>query len=80
VGAAGEGLGSSTPCPSSPHEEYEVLEGSLDVLIGGEWRTLTAGEAASVPAGMVHTFRGRLLNAAVPALAAAGCPFGLRTT
>src|SRR5215207_7334555 len=111
-------------------EEYEVLEGSLDVLIGGEWRTLTAGEAASVPPGMVHTFRvgadpvrvrnvhrpaldfepyikrlcsvanrrslgdlsgirelplhsrapGRLLNAAVPALAAAGHLFGLRRT
>jgi hypothetical protein len=34
-----------------------VLAGSLDVLIGSEWRTLTAGEAASVPPGTVHTFR-----------------------
>ena len=33
-------------------EEYEVLDGSLDVLLGSEWRTLTAGEAASVPPGM----------------------------
>jgi mannose-6-phosphate isomerase-like protein (cupin superfamily) len=38
-------------------EEYEVLEGSLDVLVGDEWRELTAGEAASVPPGTVHTFR-----------------------
>jgi hypothetical protein len=34
-----------------------VLDGSLDVLIASEWRTLTAGEAASVPAGTVHAFR-----------------------
>jgi mannose-6-phosphate isomerase-like protein (cupin superfamily) len=42
-----------------PHltEEYEVIEGSLGVLIGSEWRELTAGEAASVPPGTVHTFR-----------------------
>ncbi len=37
-------------------EEYQVLEGSLDVLVGSEWRTLTAGGAASVPPGTVHTF------------------------
>lgn len=121
-------------------EEYEVLDGSLDVLIGSEWRTLTSGEAASVSPGTVHTFRvgggpvrlrnvhrpaldfepyikrlcsaankgnlgdlsdirallyiavlvrefplhsrapGRVLNAAVPALAAAGRLLGLRTT
>ena len=42
-----------------PHltEEYEVLNGSLDVLFGSEWRTLTAGDAASVPPGTAHTFR-----------------------
>lgn len=121
-------------------EEYEVLDGSVDVLIGSEWRTLTAGEAASIPRGTVHTFRvgagavrvrnvhrpaldfepyikrlcsaankrnlgdlssirallyiavlvrefplhsrppGRLLNAAVPALAALGRILGFRTT
>jgi mannose-6-phosphate isomerase-like protein (cupin superfamily) len=37
-------------------EEYEVLEGALDVLVGDEWRTLRAGESASVPAGVNHTF------------------------
>jgi mannose-6-phosphate isomerase-like protein (cupin superfamily) len=42
-----------------PHltEEYEVLEGSLDVLVGTEWRKLSAGDSASVPPGTVHTFR-----------------------
>lgn len=38
-------------------EQYEVLDGSLDILIGSDWRTLTAGEAASIPPGSVHTFR-----------------------
>lgn len=38
-------------------EEYEVLEGSLDVMVGKKWRTLSAGESASVPPGTVHTFR-----------------------
>jgi mannose-6-phosphate isomerase-like protein (cupin superfamily) len=38
-------------------EEYEVLEGSFDVLIGDDWRTLSPGDEASVPPGVVHTFR-----------------------
>jgi mannose-6-phosphate isomerase-like protein (cupin superfamily) len=38
-------------------EEYKVLEGSLDVLVGRDWRTLTAGDAAAIPAGVIHTFR-----------------------
>lgn len=38
-------------------EQYQVLQGSLDVLVGSEWRTLAAGEGASVPPGTVHTFR-----------------------
>jgi mannose-6-phosphate isomerase-like protein (cupin superfamily) len=38
-------------------EAYEVLEGSLDVMVGNEWRTLRAGEVAVVPPGTVHTFR-----------------------
>jgi mannose-6-phosphate isomerase-like protein (cupin superfamily) len=54
-------------------EEYEVLEGSLDVLIGSDWRTLNSGDAASVPPGTVHTFRVgggsvRLRNVHRPAL------------
>jgi mannose-6-phosphate isomerase-like protein (cupin superfamily) len=42
-----------------PVEEYEILEGELDVMIGGTWRTLTAGESASVPTGVLHTFKNR---------------------
>jgi mannose-6-phosphate isomerase-like protein (cupin superfamily) len=38
-------------------EEYEVLEGELEVLIGDQWRTLRTGESASVSVGMNHTFR-----------------------
>jgi mannose-6-phosphate isomerase-like protein (cupin superfamily) len=54
-------------------EEYEVLEGSVDVLVGDQWRTLIAGEGASVPPGSVHTFRVtnspvRLRNVHRPAL------------
>ena len=40
-------------------EEYEVLEGSLDILIASEWRKLNPGDAASVPPGTAHTFRVR---------------------
>jgi mannose-6-phosphate isomerase-like protein (cupin superfamily) len=51
--------------PPPPHvhprqvEDYEVLAGSLEVVIDGHWRTLTAGESASVPLGALHTFRNR---------------------
>jgi mannose-6-phosphate isomerase-like protein (cupin superfamily) len=38
-------------------EEYELLEGSFEVLVGGEWRALGVGERALVPRGTVHTFR-----------------------
>jgi quercetin dioxygenase-like cupin family protein len=40
-------------------EEYEVLEGSFEVMVEGNWRTLAPGEWASVPEGAVHTFRNR---------------------
>jgi mannose-6-phosphate isomerase-like protein (cupin superfamily) len=40
-------------------EEYEVIEGTLDVLIGGDWRILADGESASVPTGVLHTFKNR---------------------
>jgi quercetin dioxygenase-like cupin family protein len=51
--------------PPPPHvhphqvEDYEVLEGRLDVVVEGRWRTLTTGESASVPLGALHTFRNR---------------------
>jgi quercetin dioxygenase-like cupin family protein len=51
--------------PPPPHvhrdgvEEYEVLEGSFEVVIDGTWRTLGVGDFASVPVGALHTFRNR---------------------
>ena len=51
--------------PPPPHvhprqfEEYEVIEGSLDVNVDGRWRTLGPGQSASVPQGVLHTFRNR---------------------
>jgi quercetin dioxygenase-like cupin family protein len=38
-------------------EEYEVLEGGLDVMVDGHWRSLAAGDSASVPIDSSHTFR-----------------------
>ena len=54
-------------------EEYEVLEGSFEILVGGEWRRLKEGEGASLPPGTVHTFRvgrapARVRNVHRPAL------------
>ncbi len=49
--------------PPPPHvhphqvEEYEVLEGSFEVVIDGAWSTLASGESASVPQGALHTFK-----------------------
>jgi quercetin dioxygenase-like cupin family protein len=40
-------------------EQYEVLEGTLAVTLGGKWRTLRAGGRAEVLPGAVHTFRNR---------------------
>ena len=40
-------------------EEYEVLEGRLDVTVDGRWQTLEAGESVSVPRAALHTFRNR---------------------
>jgi quercetin dioxygenase-like cupin family protein len=40
-------------------ESFKVVDGPLDLLVGDEWRTLRTGETASVPPGVVHTFRNR---------------------
>ena len=42
-----------------PVEEYEVIEGALEVMRDGTWTTLTAGQSASVPCAVLHTFRNR---------------------
>lgn len=47
-------------------EEYQVLEGSLEVLVGSEWRKLTAGDAASVPPGTCAPAGCRRAPARVP--------------
>lgn len=54
--------GSVAPPPHvhpTPAESFEVTEGVLDLMVGGEWRTLAVGESATVAAGTVHTFRNR---------------------
>ncbi|HEX2232820.1 MAG TPA: cupin domain-containing protein [Thermoleophilaceae bacterium] len=38
-------------------EEYEVLDGSFEVMVDGDWRKLGPGDKASVPIGVNHTFR-----------------------
>jgi len=40
-------------------ESYEVIDGELDVMVDGDWRTLGPGESASVPADTNHTFKNR---------------------
>ncbi len=40
-------------------EDYEILEGTLELMVGGDWRTLSPKDSASVPPGVVHTFRNR---------------------
>jgi len=40
-------------------EEYEVIEGTFDVMVDGDWTTLGPGESASVPPDTLHTFKNR---------------------
>jgi mannose-6-phosphate isomerase-like protein (cupin superfamily) len=55
-------------------ESYEVIEGALDVCVGGKWTTIRAGESATAPAGVPHTLRNssgepvRIVNIHRPAL------------
>jgi len=54
--------GSVAPPPHVHHgmtEEYEVIQGSFDVMVGGEWTTLAPGQSASVPPDTLHTFKNR---------------------
>src|SRR3990170_3700266 len=65
-----------TPVHIHPHatESYEVLEGELELYVDGTWRRLSAGENASVDAGIAHTFRNptgatvRVYNTHAPAM------------
>jgi quercetin dioxygenase-like cupin family protein len=38
-------------------EEYEVVEGELEVMLDGNWIRVGAGETIAVPIGSAHTFR-----------------------
>jgi quercetin dioxygenase-like cupin family protein len=55
-------------------EFYEVLEGTLDVCVDGQWTQLVPGDSASVPAGVAHTLKNphptevRLRNVHQPAM------------
>jgi quercetin dioxygenase-like cupin family protein len=40
-------------------DEFEVLEGTLEVMQDGHWHAYGPGEAVSVPPGTLHTFRNR---------------------
>lgn len=40
-------------------ESFKVVDGPFELMVAGEWRTLQNGETASVPPGVVHTFRNR---------------------
>lgn len=51
--------------PPPPHvhshqvEDYEVLAGRFDVMVDNQWSALSPGESATVPVGVLHTFRNR---------------------
>ncbi|HEX3242460.1 MAG TPA: cupin domain-containing protein [Solirubrobacterales bacterium] len=54
--------GSVSPPPHrhpNQTESFRVVEGPIELMVDGEWRTLQTGETASVPPGTVHTFRNR---------------------
>ena len=40
-------------------ESWTVQTGELSVLVDGQWRTLGAGEALTIPPGVVHTLANR---------------------
>jgi quercetin dioxygenase-like cupin family protein len=40
-------------------ESYEVVEGTFEVMVEGEWTTLAEGDSASVPQAVEHTYRNR---------------------
>jgi mannose-6-phosphate isomerase-like protein (cupin superfamily) len=67
---------SGTPIHIHPaaSESYRILEGELDLYIGGKWRRLRAGQETTVEAGIPHTFKNpsdlvtRVYNTHAPAM------------
>ncbi|MBA3311480.1 MAG: cupin domain-containing protein [Nocardioidaceae bacterium] len=51
--------GPRTPVHVHPtaEESYEVLEGSVDVCVDGDWRRAEVGEMVVVPPGVPHTVK-----------------------
>ena len=50
------------PGPPPHHHEdasemFYVSQGRLDVMLDGEWRTLSAGESLCIPKGTIHTLK-----------------------
>lgn len=47
--------------PPHKHDDFDeaftAIEGTVDVLVDGEWRSLNEGDSVLVPRGEVHTFR-----------------------
>src|SRR3954470_17919220 len=43
--------------PDPVRETFEVLEGEFELLHGGDWKRLRAGESMTVEPGVAHTFR-----------------------
>ncbi|MEL7834538.1 cupin domain-containing protein [Fodinibius sp. Rm-B-1B1-1] len=66
--------GDSPPVHIHPkaEESYEVLSGTLEVKVKGEWKQVHTGEKHSVSPGTPHTFRNKepveLINVHQPAL------------
>lgn len=55
-------------------ETLSVMDGTIEALLGRQWRTLGSGDSLTIPAGAVHTFRirsdeiARLVMAHTPAM------------
>jgi quercetin dioxygenase-like cupin family protein len=44
-------------------EKWHVIEGTLSVLVGADWRELRAGESVTIPPDQVHTLRNQSTSA-----------------
>jgi Cupin domain len=69
------GAGSIIHYHPEQEENYQVLDGTLEVFRDGRWGAVPAGESLTVPPGTVHGFRNasgapvRFVNVHRPALA-----------